>query len=184
MVQKNFRIGDRVEALNETTRGRVVALSGDWVTVESDDGFPHRYTADELILISGRERLSVSRPEVYRAMEEEQKGASRKKPTPARKQRRAPAMEVDLHLNQLVPSTRGMSNYDMLNLQLETARRQLEYAMDKRIQRVVFIHGVGEGVLKEELGYLFGRYDRVTYYDADYQKYGSGATEVYIRQKE
>jgi hypothetical protein len=46
----------------------------------------------------------------------------------------------------------------------------------------VFIHGVGEGVLKLELEYLFGRYNNVKFYDADYKKYGLGATEVYIYQ--
>jgi len=46
----------------------------------------------------------------------------------------------------------------------------------------VFIHGIGEGVLKAELEYLFRRYGNLKYYDADYQKYGRGATEVYIFQ--
>jgi hypothetical protein len=41
---------------------------------------------------------------------------------------------------------------------------------------------VGEGVLKVELEYLFGRYNNVKFYDANYQKYGVGATEVYIFQ--
>ena len=75
-----------------------------------------------------------------------------------------------------------MSNYDMLTLQTDTAKRQLEFAIRKRIPKVVFIHGVGAGVLRQELEYLFGRYDNVKYYDANYQKYGSGATEVYIYQ--
>jgi dsDNA-specific endonuclease/ATPase MutS2 len=75
-----------------------------------------------------------------------------------------------------------MDNSEMLNLQLETAKRQLDFAISKRIQKVVFIHGVGAGVLKEELHYLFRRYDNVKYYDADYQKYGLGATEVYVFQ--
>ena len=52
-------------------------------------------------------------------------------------------MEVDLHINQLVKSTRGMQNHEMLNLQLETAKRRLEFAIQNRIQRIVFIHGVG-----------------------------------------
>ena len=91
-------------------------------------------------------------------------------------------MEVDLHINQLVKSSRGMSNHEMLNLQLDTARHKLEFAIRKRIQKVVFIHGVGEGVLKMELEYLLGRYANVKFYDADYQKYGLGATEVYILQ--
>ncbi|MFL1012109.1 Smr/MutS family protein [Flavisericum labens] len=91
-------------------------------------------------------------------------------------------MEVDLHINQLVKSTRGMTNHDMLTLQLDTARHKLEFAIANRIQKVVFIHGVGEGVLKLELEYLFGRYGNVKFYDANYQKYGLGATEVYILQ--
>jgi DNA-nicking Smr family endonuclease len=91
-------------------------------------------------------------------------------------------MEVDLHIAQLVPSQRGLSNYDMLEIQLDTAKRQLHFAMKKGIQRVVFIHGVGAGVLKQELEYLLKRYDAVSFEDANFQKYGRGATEIYIHQ--
>lgn len=70
----------------------------------------------------------------------------------------------------------------MLTIQLDTAKRQLEFAISKRIQKVVFIHGVGAGVLRTELEYLFRQYDNVKYYDADFQKYGRGATEIYIYQ--
>ena len=71
----------------------------------------------------------------------------------------------------------------MLNIQLDTAQRQLEFAISKKIQKVVFIHGVGAGVLKEELQYLFKRYDGIRVYECDYKKYGLGATEVYITQQ-
>ena len=70
----------------------------------------------------------------------------------------------------------------MLTIQIDTAKRQLDFAIRKKIQRVVFIHGVGDGVLRAEMEYLFRRYDNVKYYDADLQKYGRGATEVYIYQ--
>jgi dsDNA-specific endonuclease/ATPase MutS2 len=75
-----------------------------------------------------------------------------------------------------------MSNFDILNIQLDTAKRQIEFAVRKRIPKIVFIHGVGEGVLKAELDYLLGRYDNLKFYDANFQKYGVGATEVYIFQ--
>ena len=91
-------------------------------------------------------------------------------------------MEVDLHIEKLVASTRGMSTYDILNYQLETARGQLEFALRKRLQRIVFIHGVGEGVLKAELNTLFRRYEGLRVQEADPSKYGMGATEVYIPQ--
>ncbi|MEO1031898.1 MAG: Smr/MutS family protein, partial [Bacteroidota bacterium] len=93
-----------------------------------------------------------------------------------------PKFEVDLHIHKLTDSTKGMTNFDMLNLQLDTARRQLEFAIKKRIPKMVFIHGVGEGVLRQELETLLGRYNNLKFYDADYKTYGIGATEVRIFQ--
>jgi len=181
-VSSDFQIGDRVEAVDDTTKGVVVAIKEGWITIESRDGFSLQYRPSELLKTSGQERLSVSPYDAALAKAEDEKGARKRKPVPRRKERDAPKMEVDLHINQLLPTTRGMSNHDILNLQLDTARRQLEFAMNRRIRKVVFIHGVGEGTLREELLYLFGRYENVSYYDADYQKYGLGATEVYFRQ--
>ena len=98
------------------------------------------------------------------------------------KERNQPTMEVDLHIHNLVENERHLTNYDMLTIQLDTAKRQLDFVISKRIQKIVFIHGVGEGVLKMELETLFGRYENVKFYAADFQKYGLGATEIYIYQ--
>ena len=76
-----------------------------------------------------------------------------------------------------------MSNYDILTLQTETAKRHLEFAIRNRIPKIVFIHGVGEGILKAELDFLLGRYDSIDFSEGNYQRYGMGATEVFIRQK-
>ena len=91
-------------------------------------------------------------------------------------------MDYCLRIHQLTDSTKGMTNFDMMNLQLDTARRQLEFAIRKRIPKMVFIHGVGEGVLRQELETLLGRYNNIQFYDADYKTYGIGATEVRIFQ--
>jgi dsDNA-specific endonuclease/ATPase MutS2 len=178
----DFQIGASVETLDDTIRGRVVAVEGSKISIETEDGFQMTFNASELVKIEGE--ISVSNYEVAQIISEKEIPKKKKPQTSRPKERNAPKMEVDLHIHQLTTSSKGMSNYDMLNVQLETAKRQLEFAIRKRIQKVVFIHGVGEGVLKEELKYLFGRYDNVKYYDADYQKYGLGATEVYIFQTE
>ena len=100
-----------------------------------------------------------------------------------KKEKNEVILEVDLHINQLIKNTKGMDNFDMLTLQLNTAKSKIEYAISKRISKIIFIHGVGEGVLKNELHYLFGRYP-VRFYDASYKKYGLGATEVYVYQNQ
>ncbi|QXP52061.1 Smr/MutS family protein [Cellulophaga sp. HaHa_2_95] len=178
----SFKIDDRVEAMDDTITGVIKEMKGDKITVLSDDGFLLIYQPSELIKIIDDRNLTVSNFEIAKIKSEKAIPKKRNSQLVKPKERSAPKMEVDLHIHNLVPSQRGMSNYDMLNIQLDTAKRQLEFAIRKKIQKVVFIHGVGQGVLKEELQYLFGRYDAVKYYDADYQKYGLGATEIYIYQ--
>jgi dsDNA-specific endonuclease/ATPase MutS2 len=47
-----------------------------------------------------------------------------------------------------------MSNFDILNLQMETAKRHIDFAIRNRIPKIVFIHGVGEGILKGRTRFL------------------------------
>lgn len=173
--------GDHVEVLDEAISGKVVRLENDNISLETDDGFELIFAANEVVKISTQE-IEVDQFFIASALKEKQiqKKPISKKNKP--KERNLPAMEVDLHIHQLVNSTKNLTNFDMLNLQLDTAKRQLDFAIKKRIQKVVFIHGVGEGILRAELESLFRRYDNLKFYDADYQKYGLGATEVYIFQ--
>lgn len=89
--------------------------------------------------------------------------------------------EVDLHIENLVDSYRGMSNHDMLQTQLRHFQMHLDEAINNRYHKIVFIHGVGNGRLKQEiLNILAGYTKEVRYYDGEYKKYGLGATEVLI----
>ena len=182
----SFNIGDAVLVLDEDMAGVVKKIKNDVITIETEDGFLLNFNAHELLKIKSKKALKSelsSISNINEVIKEKEKNTKPKsQPRVKAKERFEPTMEVDLHINQLVKSPKGMSNHDMLTLQLDTAKRQLDYAISKRIQKIVFIHGVGEGVLKVELEYLFGRYNNVKFYDANYQKYGLGATEVYIYQ--
>ncbi|TYA56336.1 Smr/MutS family protein [Formosa maritima] len=180
-----FKVGNKVSVLDEDLSGFIKKINGSDITIETTEGFDMEFQANELVVIKNESQLKknsfldVPLEDVLKEKE------SIKRKTPVKKkvkERFEPTMEVDLHIHQLTDKSGRMSNHDMLTLQLDTARKQLEFAIRKRIQKVVFIHGVGEGVLKIELEYLFGRYNNVKFYDANYQKYGSGATEVYIFQ--
>jgi len=179
---RNFKEGDKAEVIDDNITGVVMLIKDDLITIRTPEGFDMDFTASELMHTEGMKSIKVSNVEVAQVKANKELADKPKIRKVKAKERSAPKMEVDLHINQLVSTSKGMSNYDMLNIQMETAKRQLEFAIRKRIQKVVFIHGVGAGVLKEELNYLFKRYENVKYYDADYQKYGLGATEVYIYQ--
>ncbi|MEO9891237.1 Smr/MutS family protein [Aurantibacter sp.] len=177
-----FQLGDKVEVLDDTISGVVISIDNDEVSIETNEGFEMSFEAKELVNVESNEDFRVSSSDVSKAKAEKEFVKRKKVRITSKKERNAPKMEVDLHINQLVKSPKNMTNFDMLNIQLETARRQLEFAIRNRIQKIVFIHGVGEGVLKQELHTMFRRFENLKYYDAEYKKYGTGATEVYIYQ--
>ena len=91
-------------------------------------------------------------------------------------------IEVDLHIDALLDDTAGMSNSEMLNFQLDKFREALEHYRNKREQRIVFIHGKGDGVLRKAiLDELKRKYRNYTHQDASFQEYGFGATMVTIK---
>lgn len=88
-------------------------------------------------------------------------------------------IEVDLHINQILDNTAGLSNGEMLGVQLARFRHVMEENAGRKGQRIVFIHGVGNGTLKTELRKILDReYRKLYYQDASFREYGYGATMV------
>lgn len=179
-----FSKGDKVSVLDEAVDGVVLAVKDKQITIETEDGFVMTFLVNELIKVNDSSNLmdSIRRIDTseLNKMKESPKPRSFVKERKDKNEISAP--EFDLHIEKLVPNKRGMSNYDILTLQSETAKRHIEFAIKNRIPKIVFIHGVGEGILKAELDFLLGRYDNIAFQDANYQKYGLGATEVFIKQ--
>ena len=90
--------------------------------------------------------------------------------------------EVDLHAQHLLDSFANMSNHEILQIQLKHFQKNLDEAISKRYYKIIFIHGIGNGRLKQELHAILKNYhDELHFQDGDYKKYGFGATEVTIR---
>lgn len=86
--------------------------------------------------------------------------------------------EVDLHIEELVDSTAGLSNFEMLNIQLERFEKEMDEALEKNIRKIIFIHGVGNGRLRQEIASILKKTPGVTFQDASFKEYGYGATQV------
>lgn len=92
-----------------------------------------------------------------------------------------PLIEVDLHIGELTDSLVGMEPKDMLELQLDTVRRHMRDNALRIGQKLVFIHGKGEGVLRKAvLELLKKEYPKAELQDASFREYGFGATLVTI----
>lgn len=183
MTQK-FEIGDKVAVLDDDISGVVIKVQNNEISVETTDNFVMTFFVNELVKINNSNELSgfFSTQSLGSVLKDKEEPKKRSFVKEKKSRKDEFVLEVDLHIEKLVPSKRGMSNYDILTLQMETAKRQLDFAIKNRMPKVVFIHGVGEGVLKAELDFMLGRYDTISFQDANYQKYGLGATEVYIKQ--
>jgi plasmid maintenance system antidote protein VapI len=178
-LRMRFKVGDTVAVLDDVVKGVITEIRGEQISVKSADGMIFSYAPSDLVKIGVDQNELSKYSDIDNQLLNEKLRATPKGASKFVTSKKEITLEVDLHINQLVKSTKGMDNFDMLNLQMETARRKLEYAIQKKISKIVFIHGVGEGVLRTELQYLFQKYP-VKFYDASYQKYGLGATEVYI----
>ena len=89
---------------------------------------------------------------------------------------------IDLHADELLETTAGMTAADILDYQLDVFRRTLDQYKDQHGKKLIFIHGKGEGVLRRaiihELNY---KYKHCSYQDASFREYGYGATQVTIK---
>ena len=94
----------------------------------------------------------------------------------------AEPLVVDLHASELLDSVVGLSTADILNYQVDTFRRVMDENLRNTGRRIVFIHGKGEGVLRNALmKELNHRYKGHDVQDASFAEYGYGATAVTIK---
>lgn len=94
----------------------------------------------------------------------------------------APLYELDLHIEKLVNDVTGLNNADMLKIQLDTLKRNLHLAIVHKQERMVIIHGLGKGVLRDEVHKILKRTPQVRLFTNEWQgQYGFGATEVYFK---
>jgi len=125
--------------------------------------------------------LTITPEEIASAMTE--KGESKRpRIQPIVKKEKDPILEIDLHADELLDNTNGMSAGDILEYQLTKFREAMDENRKNKGQKIVFIHGKGDGTLKNAiLKELNTHYKSVYYQDASFREYGYGATMITIK---
>jgi dsDNA-specific endonuclease/ATPase MutS2 len=171
MKADKFKIGDKVAVIDDIIQGVIIAVNGDNIALEDENGFHYWYKNNEIVLVV---------EELFNNIKVKIKDKASLKP---RKQivnsKKEIVLEVDLHIHQITKSNKYLSNTNMLLKQIAHAKIKMDFALKNNISKVIFIHGIGQGVLKTELLLLLKEYP-VQINDASYRKYGKGAMEVYI----
>jgi hypothetical protein len=197
MDERDFHIGDRVRFLNEAGEGIVTGFPARGILMVRDQsGFEYEHPVTELVPVSDKfaERVAYDsvQPEMrdlvernidpvlasrahrdFKELYKEKQGVDRQK---------GDTMEVDLHIHEILDRHEHMQPGEMLSIQIDHFERTLRIAEEKKIPRCIFIHGVGQGVLRNEIRRVLQEYyPNATFMDAPYAEYGFGATEVRLR---
>jgi len=91
---------------------------------------------------------------------------------------------VDLHIGEVIDNIAGLSSHDMFNIQMDYFRKALNSAIKNEYQKITFIHGVGNGVLKNAVVKEIENYESLENKMASISKFGVGAIDVLIKSKE
>lgn len=175
-----FAVGEKVGFLYEKGGGIIRSFdSQNRAVIEDESGFERPFLQTEIVKIHGTnyqlehytdkvnddESLSTAN---YFVKQEILTG--RKRPSDV--------WEIDLHIEELLDSHLGLTNTEILIKQMTEFRSFFKRAQEKSISKLVVIHGVGEGVLKNEIRTFLSKKDHVEFFDASYLEYGKGATEI------
>lgn len=160
-----FKVGDKIKVIDDNQVGVIKKVNKQQITILNEYGFEEIFHTSEIIL---NQELLIND---FNPKPEAKTIKSKPHQTDAPK-------EIDLHIGHLVDYPSGLSNYEMLQIQLNKVKQEIDSARIDRRNRIIFIHGHGSGKLREELYKLLESQTRLEYYDASFQKYKLGATEV------
>ena len=160
--------GMKVTLMDSNDRGVIKHVRKDCVEIEFDYGFVVPVGFHDFIVNDAEEdrklRQSVgfskSRPD------------AEERPVFTNK-----AVEIDLHIEAL-PGGLGVTKGQELPYQMEYFRRTLRSRLKHRGSRIIFVHGVGDGVLKAAVR---DELDSVFAVSCTWTPYGDGATAVTIK---
>lgn len=194
----DFQIGDRVSFLDDVGGGKIVSIeSENEVMIETEDGFDIPYPTDQLVLVGTREDQEkaydlnndvidgfVEKGVMSKEEEKKEHEFERKfRHLPPMKKKKEDMVEIDLHIHQLIDDDRGLEPYQIVEIQMNHFERMMETAIREKRDKVIFIHGKGQGVLKNEIRKALEFFPQCTFHDAPFNVYGQGgATEVVIRR--
>jgi len=89
--------------------------------------------------------------------------------------------EVDLHIEALKSDADQIKPNEMLDIQLQAFEQKLNQAIAAGLDEITFIHGVGNGILRNKIHKYLSQSDHIKFFkDAQKEKFGYGATLVRI----
>lgn len=160
--------GMRVTLMDSNDRGFIKRVKKDSVEIELDCGFVVPVAFNGFVLNDADEDFKLR----HSVGSTKSKPAAEERPAPVSK-----AIEIDLHIEAL-PGGLGVAKGQELPFQLDYFKSFMRTRLKHRGSRVIFVHGVGDGVLKKAIR---NELDTTYAITCTWNPYGDGAMAVTIK---
>ena len=164
----SFKVGESVSLLKESGFYSILRINEPFAIVQDEFGFEYQVKLASLI-----KRIPVSGGVVNKELSQ---GPISKK------QGVSSIPTLDLHAAAL--GIDGIPSNELLEKKLIHCRMFLNQCIEMRQAKVLIIHGVGEGVLKNAVRQLLQSKAGISFHDGNYSARGVGSTLVEIRMSE
>jgi hypothetical protein len=103
-------------------------------------------------------------------------------PVPSVNEYAAFVPEIDLHIEMLHESPRDLPNDEIVRTQIKAFESFLAKAIRLNVPKIYVIHGIGTGRLRDLIAARLRRHPDILMFKNEYhEKYGFGATQVWLR---
>ncbi len=170
-----FSIGDRVIQKESRVTAEILLIIGDRkAKIKDEDGFEYIVKISEILPLNSETDSSSSYGSSFKIKEEDIIIPESVKPKKS-KLDRGGRVKIDLHIENLTTYYKHMQNSEIVRIQMEYCKKELDEAMLKSKHSLEIVHGIGEGVLKSEVHKLLKLYN-LTFFESQ----DSGSTEVLL----
>ena len=176
-MDNKISIGDKIKFLDFEGGGEVISISGNSYVILTNEGFEEKHSINAIIKVNEYQEKSLEAtyiPDSFKKLTKKvQKDSIFKSKTPL-------VWEIDIHIENLLDNFYHMSNYEIVNYQLDKCENIIHKALKAKVHKLVIIHGKGQGVLRKEVHNLLYSFS-LDFKDSDYMRYSGGATDVFFR---
>ncbi|SFT90843.1 DNA-nicking endonuclease, Smr domain [Lishizhenia tianjinensis] len=181
----NYKIGEKVTFMSEAGYAVIQSFKdANTVIIQDETGFNRDYPISELVKIQSENYAGGGYADKDNIeYEAEIKHTIKEQRLDFDTTDKQQVWEIDLHMHEIVEDDSAYDGGAKLRKQVREFKAFYKNARKNHIRKIIAIHGVGEGILKNEIRTYLDTQEFLEYYDADYREYGKGATAVELQYK-
>jgi dsDNA-specific endonuclease/ATPase MutS2 len=171
----HLKIGDIIVLKNNRTKASILLFIGDRkVKIKDEDAFEYIVNRSDIVAIDKDTDNYEAYGTSFEVKESDLKKDKNRKIFSLKSDSRG-RVKIDLHIENLTNYHNQMQNFEIVQMQMNFCKKELDSAMIKQKESLEIIHGIGEGVLKSEVHKLLKLYN-LTFFESQ----NGGSTEVML----